>query len=191
MDSKTRQILFSVAAVLSLLAALLHVWVMPEHFEEWWGYGAFFLVAATAQALYAVVLLRAPTPTILWAGDHRQPGHHRPVGHHANHRHSRLRSACRRDRRNRSNRHRLKTRRSASSDPARGAAAKRVATPSADNQPRALSACSGRNGEAASGRNRLSTPDHALHRCGHVARRGAVRDRPSSSPDPARCPTRS
>jgi hypothetical protein len=68
MDSKTRQILFSVAAVLSLLAALLHVWVMPEHFEEWWGYGAFFLVAATAQALYAVVLLRAPTPTILWAG---------------------------------------------------------------------------------------------------------------------------
>ena len=29
------------AAALSLLAALIHLWVTPEHFEEWWGYGAF------------------------------------------------------------------------------------------------------------------------------------------------------
>jgi hypothetical protein len=32
------------AAALSLLAAAIHLWVMPEQFEEWWGYGAFFLV---------------------------------------------------------------------------------------------------------------------------------------------------
>ena len=32
------------AAALSLLAALIHLRVMPEHFEEWWGYGTFFLV---------------------------------------------------------------------------------------------------------------------------------------------------
>ena len=35
-------------AMLSALAALIHLWVMPEHFGEWWGYGAFFLVAASA-----------------------------------------------------------------------------------------------------------------------------------------------
>ena len=26
-----------VAAALSLVAALAHLWVMPEHFKEWWG----------------------------------------------------------------------------------------------------------------------------------------------------------
>ena len=25
------------AAALSLIAALMHAWAMPEHFEEWWG----------------------------------------------------------------------------------------------------------------------------------------------------------
>src|SRR5215217_8480829 len=37
------------AAALSLLAALAHLWVTPKHFEEWWGYGTFFLVAAAVQ----------------------------------------------------------------------------------------------------------------------------------------------
>jgi hypothetical protein len=41
---------------------------MPEHFEEWWGYGAFFLVAAAAQALYVPLLLRRPGPTMLLLG---------------------------------------------------------------------------------------------------------------------------
>lgn len=50
-------ILYSVAA-LSLLAALIHLWVMPEHLEEWWGYGIFFLGAAIAQGLYSAALLR-------------------------------------------------------------------------------------------------------------------------------------
>jgi len=49
-----------VAAALSLLAAIIHLWVMPEHFEEWWGYGTFFLVVALAQGLYALCLLRRP-----------------------------------------------------------------------------------------------------------------------------------
>ncbi len=39
------------AAALSLVAALEHLWVVPQHFEEWWGYGAFFLASAVAQAL--------------------------------------------------------------------------------------------------------------------------------------------
>jgi hypothetical protein len=56
------------AAALSLLAALIHLWVTPEHFEEWWGYGAFFLVAAAAQVLYAPLVLVWPTRTVLLLG---------------------------------------------------------------------------------------------------------------------------
>jgi hypothetical protein len=57
-----------VAAALSLLAALIHLWVMPEHFEEWWGYGAFFLVAAAAQILYVPLVLVWPTRMVLLSG---------------------------------------------------------------------------------------------------------------------------
>jgi hypothetical protein len=39
--------------------------VMPEHFEEWWGYGTFFLVAAVAQMVYVPLLLRWPNRTVL------------------------------------------------------------------------------------------------------------------------------
>ncbi len=46
------------AAALSLLAAAVHLWVVPEHLEEWWGYGAFFVVLAVAQGLYGFGLLR-------------------------------------------------------------------------------------------------------------------------------------
>ena len=56
------------AASLSLVAALIHLWVMPEHFEEWWGYGAFFLVAAVAQLLYVPIVLGRPSRTVLLAG---------------------------------------------------------------------------------------------------------------------------
>ncbi len=68
MNPKSSQLLLSTAALLSVAAAVIHVWVMPEHFEEWWGYGMFFLVAALTQALYAIVLLRTPTPTLLRVG---------------------------------------------------------------------------------------------------------------------------
>ena len=56
------------AAALSLLAALIHLWVTPEHFEEWWGYGAFFLVAAASQVLYAPLVLVWPTRIVLLLG---------------------------------------------------------------------------------------------------------------------------
>ncbi len=48
------------AAGLSALAGLLHLLVTPEHFEEWIGYGLFFLIAGLAQVFFAVVLLRQP-----------------------------------------------------------------------------------------------------------------------------------
>jgi len=52
-----RSILGGIAA-LTLVAASMHAWAMPEHFGEWWGYGVFFLVVAAAQGFYGVALLR-------------------------------------------------------------------------------------------------------------------------------------
>ena len=56
------------AAALSLLAGLIHLWMTPEHFEEWWGYGAFSLAAGAAQVLYASIVLLWPTRVVLLAG---------------------------------------------------------------------------------------------------------------------------
>ena len=56
------------AAALSLLAAAIHLWVVPEHLEEWWGYGAFFAACALAQGLYALGLLRRPSRPFLLLG---------------------------------------------------------------------------------------------------------------------------
>ena len=53
------------AAALSLLAGLIHLWVTPEHFEEWWGYGDFFLVAGAAQILYVPIVVLLPTRIVL------------------------------------------------------------------------------------------------------------------------------
>ena len=56
------------AAALSLLAVAMHLWVVPEHLGEWWGYGTFFLVLAVAQGLYALVLPRRPSRPLLLLG---------------------------------------------------------------------------------------------------------------------------
>jgi hypothetical protein len=56
------------AATLSLLAALVHLGVTPEHFEEWWGYGAFFVVASAAQIFYVPIVVLLPTRIILLGG---------------------------------------------------------------------------------------------------------------------------
>ena len=63
----SRPILYATAA-LSLVAALMHLWVMPQHFREWWGYGVFFLASAVAQMLYVPLLLRRPDRTVLLLG---------------------------------------------------------------------------------------------------------------------------
>lgn len=57
MTTHIRRHLFNLAASLSITAALIHIAVMPEHLEEWWGYGVAFLVMALAQAVLGVVLL--------------------------------------------------------------------------------------------------------------------------------------
>jgi FtsP/CotA-like multicopper oxidase with cupredoxin domain len=44
------------AAMCCLGAGALHLLVAPEHFQEWWGYGCFFLALATFQTLYSLSL---------------------------------------------------------------------------------------------------------------------------------------
>jgi hypothetical protein len=57
------------AAALSAVAGFIHILAAPDHFEEWWGYGMFFLTAATAQVMYALLLLAyEPNHDLLWAG---------------------------------------------------------------------------------------------------------------------------
>ena len=56
------------AAALSFVAALIHLWEAPGHFEIWWGYGSFFLAAASAQGLFAVALVRWPGQVLSFAG---------------------------------------------------------------------------------------------------------------------------
>jgi peptidoglycan/LPS O-acetylase OafA/YrhL len=65
--TRPNAVLYAVAAF-SLIAALIHLWVMTEHFEEWWGYGTFFLVCALLQVLYVPVLLRWPSRKVLLSG---------------------------------------------------------------------------------------------------------------------------
>ena len=44
------------AAMCCLGAGAVHLLVAPEHFQEWWGYGCFFLALATFQTLYSLGL---------------------------------------------------------------------------------------------------------------------------------------
>jgi len=68
MTHTTTQRLLLGAANLSLGAALIHAWMGPEHLDEWWGYGLFFLASALFQAGYAVAVIRRPTSALLRLG---------------------------------------------------------------------------------------------------------------------------
>lgn len=56
------------ASALSMAAALIHLWALPEHFAEWWGYGGFILAAALAQGGFGVMILRYPARLLSLAG---------------------------------------------------------------------------------------------------------------------------
>jgi hypothetical protein len=57
------------AALLSLGAAAIHFGVLGSHYEEWWGYGAFFAVVASLQAIWALLVVRSPARWLYyWAG---------------------------------------------------------------------------------------------------------------------------
>ena len=45
------------AAALSILASIVHGALVDQHFQEWWAFGVFFMLAATAQGLYGFAIL--------------------------------------------------------------------------------------------------------------------------------------
>ena len=52
-----------------MVGALIHLWSTPEHLQDWWGYGAFFLATTLAQGLFVITFLRWPeTQMLLFAG---------------------------------------------------------------------------------------------------------------------------
>ena len=55
-------------AGLSAVAAGIHAWVVPEHYEEYALFGVFFAVIGLAQAGWAVAVLRRPTRLLHIAG---------------------------------------------------------------------------------------------------------------------------
>jgi hypothetical protein len=54
------RLLVYLAAALSLLAGYVHVVYAESHFQEWWGYGAFFVAAGNLQALFAALIVWRP-----------------------------------------------------------------------------------------------------------------------------------
>jgi hypothetical protein len=55
-------------ALLSMGAAVIHFVVIPGHWDEYWGQGLFFIIAAIAQLLWAVWVLVAPSRLLYLAG---------------------------------------------------------------------------------------------------------------------------
>jgi hypothetical protein len=55
-------------AVLTLAAAWVHLAYLESHWDQWWAYGAFFLVVGVAQGLFAVLILAWPRPWVAVAG---------------------------------------------------------------------------------------------------------------------------
>jgi hypothetical protein len=55
-------------ALLSAGAAVIHFVVIPGHWDEYWGQGLFFIVAAIAQLLWALLIVVAPSRLIYLAG---------------------------------------------------------------------------------------------------------------------------
>lgn len=53
---------------LLMAAGLVHLWMMPGHFSEWWGYGAFYLAVALIQGLFGIALLRWPGQRLAFFG---------------------------------------------------------------------------------------------------------------------------
>ena len=56
----TTHMVAALSSLLSLGAAGIHAWVVPEHLHEYWVFGVFFLVVAAGQAIWAGSVARWP-----------------------------------------------------------------------------------------------------------------------------------
>jgi hypothetical protein len=62
------QVLRLWVALLAVSAALVHFAVISEHWEEYWGYGLFFVIVASAQMALALVIVWRPSGPVYVAG---------------------------------------------------------------------------------------------------------------------------
>jgi hypothetical protein len=58
---------YSVASA-STGAAAIHYAVVAEHFDEWWGFGLFFVASAVAQLVWAVAVVASRSRFLIWVG---------------------------------------------------------------------------------------------------------------------------
>lgn len=56
------------AAFLSTGAAAIHFAVIQSHFEEWWGFGAFFVASGVAQLGWSLLVVTWPSRPLFWIG---------------------------------------------------------------------------------------------------------------------------
>lgn len=61
-------VLRPVLALLSVGAAVIHFVVVPGHWDEYWGQGLFFIIAAIAQLLWAIWVVVAPSRLLYLLG---------------------------------------------------------------------------------------------------------------------------
>jgi hypothetical protein len=59
---------FRAVAILSGVAAGIHLGVAPQHFAEWWAYGAFFVLAAVGECALVALLAKRPRAWAVHAG---------------------------------------------------------------------------------------------------------------------------
>ena len=59
---------FGAVAILSGVAAGIHLGVASEHFAEWWGYGTFFVLAAMGECALVALLALRPRAWVVQAG---------------------------------------------------------------------------------------------------------------------------
>lgn len=65
---RPRSSVFVLSALGSVVAGAIHAVVVPEHLEEWWLFGAFFIACAIFQFAWAVAVLTSPTRAVLLLG---------------------------------------------------------------------------------------------------------------------------
>lgn len=49
-------------------AAAIHYAVAAEHFDEWWGFGLFFVASGVAQLVWAAVVVASRSRLLIWLG---------------------------------------------------------------------------------------------------------------------------
>jgi len=55
-------------AALSIGAGVIHAAVVPEHLDEWWFFGAFFIITAVFQLAWAAVVVLRPSAIVYTNG---------------------------------------------------------------------------------------------------------------------------